>query len=342
VRQPSRVAIVGATGLVGQTLLTVLEERFPDLDEVRPLAESGRGRTVRFAGRSLEVRPIGEHELADADAVFLAATSAVSERWGPWCAARGALVVDKSSRFRLDPEVPLVVPEVNGHLVHGKGQLVASPNCSTIQLVIPLHALLRHREIGRVLVSTYQAVSGTGREAVIQLEDEVAADRDGGAPEDAGAARPYQKPIAYNVLAQCDRFGPEGYTLEEWKLTQESEKILGRSLHVSATAVRVPVRVGHAEAVYVELDRPVEVAEVREWFAATPGLVVADDPAAGVYPTPRDAAGTDAVYVGRIRRDLHQPNGLHLFIVSDNLRKGAATNAVQILERSLSEEPMLS
>ena len=332
--RPSRVAVVGATGLVGQTLLTVLGERFPGLEHVRALAECGGGRTVQFAGRTLPVEAISEEALAEADVVFLAATSAVSERFGPWAAARGALVVDKSSRFRMDPEVPLVVPEVNGHLIQRGGQLVASPNCSTIALVLPLHALLRHRRVTRVLVSTYQAVSGTGREALMQLEAEMA---DGLGGEVRGTA--YPKPIAGNVLAQCDHLDDAGYTLEEWKLTRESEKILGTRLRLSATAVRVPVRIGHAEAVYVELDRPVDPAAVRDWLRATPGIVVVEDPD---YPTPREAAGSDAVYVGRVRRDLHEPTGLHLFIVADNLRKGAATNAVQILEQSLFGESVRS
>ncbi len=332
--RPPRVAVVGATGLVGQTLLTVLGERFPDLQDVRALAESSGGRTVSFAGRALSVEAISEETLDGTEVVFFAATSAVSERFGPWAAARGALVVDKSSRFRMDPEVPLVVPEVNGHLVHRGGQLVASPNCSTIALVLPLFAILRHRSVTRVLVSTYQAVSGTGRDALSQLEAETA-DAQDGAPH--GTA--YSKPIAGNVLAQCDRLAEAGYTLEEWKLTRESEKILGTALHLSATAVRVPVRVGHAESVYLELDRSADPVTVREWLRATPGIVVVEDPD---YPTPRDAAGTDDVYVGRVRRDLHDPNGLHLFIVADNLRKGAATNAVQILERSLSAETVPS
>jgi aspartate-semialdehyde dehydrogenase len=322
------VAIVGATGLIGQTLLTVLAERNTPIRELRALATEGQGRRVRFRGDEIPVQAVGPDTLAGADVVFMAATKEASERWGPWAAERGSLVVDKSSRFRMDPDVPLVVPEVNAHAI-GSKRLIASPNCSTIQLVMALKPIADHREIRRVLVSTYQAVSGTGRDAVEELEREARADATGDA---APTPAVYPYPIAFNVIPQCDAFGDLGFDGEEWKLVRESQKILERPLRLSATCVRVPVRVGHSESVYVELDRPADPEEVRAWLAAMPGVEVVDDPARRLYPTPLMAAGRDTVLVGRIRRDPHVPEGLHLFVVSDNLRKGAATNAVQIME----------
>ncbi len=325
------VAVVGATGLVGQMILEVLAERAVAVGEVRALAHEARGRQVAFGSAALPVEPLNETTLAGADVAFFAATTDISAAWAPRAAAAGTLVIDKSSRFRLDPEVPLVVPEVNGHLLADGARLVASPNCSTIQLVLPLAAIARHRRIRRVLVSTYQAVSGSGREAVEELDRQVRAGEEHRTVEPGPV---YPHPIAFNVLPQCDTFAELDFTGEEWKLMRESEKILGRPLNLSATAVRVPVRVGHTETVYIELDAPASVTEARRWFSDMPGLRLEDDPRNGRYPTPLLAAGNDWVWVGRVRSDPHRAEGLHFVVAADNLRKGAATNAVQIMEQA--------
>jgi aspartate-semialdehyde dehydrogenase len=334
--QGLRVAVIGATGLVGQTILRILEERahIPVRDLV-PLATEGQGRTVSFQGRAWAVHALAEQRLAGIDVAFFAATNAVSEEWAPRAVAAGAVVVDKSSHFRLDPAIPLVVPEVNGHVLKRTPGIIASPNCSTIQLVMALAPIRRHRRLERVLVSTYQAVSGSGREAMDQLSEETAAWVQGA---QAPPPRVYPAPIAGNVLPHCDRFGEGGFTGEEWKLMRETNKILDEAIPLSATAVRVPVMVGHAESVYVELDRPAAVEEVRAWVGEFPGVRLYDDPVHLQYPTPRLAAGNDWVWVGRIRQDPHEPRGVHLFVVSDNLRKGAASNAVDIVERVMAME----
>jgi aspartate-semialdehyde dehydrogenase len=330
------LAVVGATGLVGQSILEVLEERASiPVGALRPLATEGQGRAVHFRGQTLAVQSLSETGLKGADVVFFAATNAVSAEWAPRVVEYGGIAIDKSSHFRLDESVPLVVPEVNGHVLRPGPKIVASPNCSTIQLVMVLAPLLQRRQLSRVLVSTYQAVSGSGREAMEQLTRELEATLGGGT---SPARSVYPHPIAMNVIPQCDRVGDLGFTGEEWKLTRETAKILGQPMRLSATAVRVPVMVGHGESVYVEFDRPVAVAEVREWLREAHGVRVADDPAFGVYPTPLQAAGNDWVWVGRLRSDPFEPRGLHLFIVSDNLRKGAASNAVDILERLIQQE----
>lgn len=323
------VAVVGVTGLVGQTILKVLEERKTPVRELRPLASQGLGRAVRFQGRSLPVQALSAASLAGTDVAFFAASTSVSEVWAPWARDQGIFVVDKSSRFRMDPGVPLVVPEVNPEQLTADTRLVASPNCSTIQLVMALKPITQHRQIVRTIVSTYQAVSGTGKDAVRELQVQTEAFL---ADRPVGASTIYPKPIGFNVLPHCDRFMEDDYSGEEWKLMRETTKILDRDLRLSATAVRVPIPIGHSESVYVELDRPADPEEVRDWLRQMPGVEVWDVPESDVYPTPLDARGRDAVLVGRIRRDLHQANGLHLFVVADNLRKGAATNAVQIWE----------
>lgn len=310
-------------------VLQVLGERYPDVREIRALASDGQGRRVQFQQNDIPVEPVNDKTLDGVDVVFMAATNAVSERWAPWLRDRGTLVIDKSSRFRMDPAVPLLVPEVNLASVTPQTRLIASPNCSTIQLVMGLKPLWDHRHLERVLVSTYQAVSGTGREAMEVLDRQTEAYV---FKQPAPAPEVYSEPIAFNVLAQCDQFGDMDFTAEEWKLMRETSKILGAPLALSATAVRVPVPVGHAESVYVEMDRPATPEDVRQWLRAMPGVKVHDDPQTLSYPTPQVAAGNDLVWIGRVRQDPHRPNGVHLFIVTDNLRKGAATNAVQIME----------
>lgn len=325
-----RVAVVGATGLVGQHVMRVLEERRFPVSELRPLATArSAGRVVEFAGERLEVREASAETLRGADFAFFAASGDVSRELAPVAARAGTVVIDKSNTFRLDPEVPLVVPEVNGDALAGHRNLIASPNCSTIQLVVVLKPILDAFGLRRVVVSTYQAVSGTGAAAMEELEAATRAGLEGREFE----PQVYPQPIAFNVLPHCDRFEDEATTLEEWKLVRESRKILGRpDLAVTATAVRVPVRVGHSEAVWLETERPADPAALREVLAAAPGVVVWDDPARNLYPTPLRVAGRDEVFVGRIRRDPTAGRAFWLWIVADNLRKGAATNAVQIAE----------
>lgn len=323
---------MGATGAVGGTLLAVLAERGLPLAEVRCLASPrSAGQRVRFGDTALDVQVAAPGAFQGLDICFLAVPGAQASRTlAPWALAAGAQVIDKGSAFRLDPEVPLVVPEVNPEAAIPARRLMASPNCTTIPLVLCLAPLARAGGgLRRVIISTYQAASGAGHRGLAELEAGIRGERPPEAP--SGAAFPRQ--LAFNVVPQCDAFGTAGYTLEEWKLVHETRKILAQpTLAISATAVRVPVRVGHAESVYVETERPLGVEVARAALAAAPGVVVRDDPDQGAYPTPLDVAGTDQAHVGRIRADLDFPNGLHLWIVGDNLRKGAATNAVQIAE----------
>ena len=320
-----RVAVVGATGLVGRTILRVLEERrFPVGDLVPMASERSVGKTVTFAGTSLAVQPLSEEGLRGIDIAFFAAGTDVNRTWAPLAVRAGAVVIDKSNAFRMDPRVPLVVPEVNPEALERHQGIIASPNCSTIQLVVALHPLRQLARMERLLVTTYQAVSATGSEALDELADQIAG---------KGGRGVYPKPIAFNVLPQCDDFGEEGYTKEEMKLVNETRKILNEpDLAISATAARVPVRVGHSEAVLVEFERPLDVADVRAALAAAPGVCLLDGREPGAYPTALDVDGRDEVWVGRIRRDLSSERGIWLWIVADNLRKGAATNAVQIAE----------
>lgn len=322
-----RIAVLGVTGLVGQTILRVLEERQWPIQRFWPLASDGRGRAVTFHDRSYAVTAVEEADWNEIDVAFFAASNAASLQYAPLAAAAGVTVVDKSSQFRMDPTVPLIVPEVNLSQA-GDARIIASPNCSTIQLVVALNPLHQRFGVERVLVSTYQAVSGTGREAMAELEQATRANLDGG----DFSPTVYPQSMAFNVLAHCDRFMDDDYTGEEWKLTRETDKIFGQAMHLSATAVRVPVFVGHSESVYVELASNFTIEEVRSVLANASGIRLVDRPELGQVPTPMDAAGQDLVLVGRIRKDLFHPRGLHLFVVADNLRKGAATNAVQIVE----------
>ncbi len=322
-----RIAVLGATGLVGQKILQILEERRVPVSSLIPLASSGHGRSVEFAGKEIAVRAVESMDWNAVDVAFFAATGEASRVYAPLATACGVTVVDKSSFFRMDPQVPLVVPEVNADAI-GDARLIASPNCSTIQMVVALEPVRKVYGLSRVIVSTYQAVSGTGREAMDVLTAQSRQNLNGQVMTPAV----YSEPIAFNTLPYCDAFGDGDYTGEEWKLTRETQKIFRQRLAVSATAVRVPVYISHAESVYVETEQPFEVPAVRELLRESPGIVVVDDPAHGVIPTPLQAAGQDMVLVGRIRRDPFNSHGLHLFVVADNLRKGAATNAVQIIE----------
>ncbi|MEO5616909.1 MAG: aspartate-semialdehyde dehydrogenase [Candidatus Eisenbacteria bacterium] len=330
------VAVVGATGLVGRTMLAILAERQVPLTELRLFASARQpGRTLEFRGRPTAVLELSETALRGVDLVLFAAGNAVSERWAPLAVAAGARVVDNSSAFRYRDDIPLVVPEINGARLDARPELVANPNCSTIAVVMALAPLARVAGLRRVWVATYQSVSGAGATALEDLERGIRAGLDGPPPLREGG----QAPFAFNVVPQIAAFEDNGYTREEMKIVWETRKILDLpSLAVSATAVRVPVRVGHGAVVRAEFDRVVEPDEARVLWRSFPGLEVVDEPESGRYPTPLQAAGRDAVLVGRARRDLTDPRGLEFFVASDNLRKGAALNAVQIAELLLARE----
>ena len=319
-----KVAVVGATGLVGGVMLKVLEERGFSVRELLPVASARSvGSTVQFRGKQVPVIGMEDAVAARPDIALFSAGGGTSLEWAPRFAEAGCTVIDNSSAWRMDPNVPLVVPEINADALAGHQRIIANPNCSTIQLVMALAPLHRAYGVRRVVVSTYQAVSGTGMKAVQQLEDE----RQGAAGDKA-----YPHPIDRNVIPACDAFSEEGYTKEELKLANETRKILDPVIRVTATAVRVPVTGGHSEAVNVEFDKEYDLAEVRSLLAEAPGVELVDDPAGNSYPMPILAHDRDAVLVGRLRRDLTQERTLNLWIVADNLRKGAATNAVQIAE----------
>jgi aspartate-semialdehyde dehydrogenase len=319
-----KVAVVGATGMVGGVMLKVLEERRFPVDELLPVAtERSVGALVTFAGGQVSVLGMEAAIAARPQLALFSAGGATSLEWAPRFAEVGCTVVDNSSAWRMFADKKLVVPEINGDALTAEDRIIANPNCSTIQLVIALAPL--HRAFGaqRVIVSTYQSVTGTGMKAVRQMENE----RTGVAGEMA-----YPFPIDRNVIPRCDVFTDNGYTKEEMKLVQETRKILDPSIRVTATAVRVPVTGGHSEAVNVEFAREFDLEQVRELLRNAPGVQLLDDPEQDAYPMPLIANGRDEVFVGRLRRDETQPRTLNLWIVADNLRKGAATNAVQIAE----------
>ncbi len=323
-----KVAVVGATGLVGTVILKVLEERQFPVSELLPVAsERSVGRTVRFSGSEVPVVSAETALAARPQIALFSAGAAVSRDLAPRFAAVGCRVVDNSSCWRMDPAVPLVVPEINGDVLGASDMIVANPNCSTIQMLLPLAPLHRRWGIRRIVVSTYQSVSGTGYKALAQMEAERAGRQWGEYPA------VYPHPIDLNILPHIDDFLDSGYTKEEMKMVNETHKILANpGIAVSPTTVRVPVTGGHSESVNVELSRDFDLSEVRSVIASAPGCVLQDDPSAAVYPMPLYAQGRDEVFVGRIRRDPTVPYGLNLWCVADNLRKGAAVNAVQIAQ----------
>jgi aspartate-semialdehyde dehydrogenase len=332
--RPLHVAIVGATGNVGSTLLEVLEERGIPMASLRAFASSRSAGTTVTCG-SVEVVVEDLDKAIDLDGIDVALFSAGGDRsieHAPRFAAAGAIVVDNSSAFRMDPDVPLVVPEVNAEaLADIPRGIVANPNCSTIQLLVALKPIHDAYGLERVSVVTMQSTSGTGRAAMQELEHQSRVVMGVAAEE----PKVYPHPIAFNVLPQCDSFVEGDFTKEELKLVAESRKILGLpDLRLVATCTRVPVFIGHSEAVHLELERSADPADVQALLAAAPGVELVDDPAAGEYPMARDCAGRDEVFVGRVRRDPSVPDarGIALFVVADNLRKGAATNAVQVVE----------
>jgi aspartate-semialdehyde dehydrogenase len=329
---PLTVAVVGATGVVGQTMIQVLRERKLPMGSLRLLA-SGRsaGRVVTIDGLEHEVLEATPDAFDGVDIALFSAGGDVSQELAPAAAARGATVIDNSSAWRMDPAVPLVVSQVNPDDLEWHEGIIANPNCSTMQLVPVLMALRDSAGLERVVVDTYQSVSGTGANAITELEDQIRAHA-AGQPKVAAV---YPHPIAFNALPEIDVFLDNGYTKEEWKVVTESRKILHLAdLRVSCTAVRIPVFVSHSEAVHVETSRPLTPGEARSQFAAVPGVIVEDDPEAHAYPLASRAAGRDEIFVGRVRQDPSIPDGrgLAFWVVSDNLRKGAATNAVEIAE----------
>jgi aspartate-semialdehyde dehydrogenase len=327
------VAVVGATGAVGEAMLSILEERAFPVGRVHAVASSrSAGQQLPFAGGQLTVENLETFDFRDIHIGLFSPGASVSAIYAPKAAAAGCVVIDNTSQFRYDQDVPLVVPEVNPHAIARYRQrgIIANPNCSTIQMVVALKPIYDEAGILRINVCTYQAVSGTGKEAIAELEQQTAALLNG-RPLDCAV---YAKQIAFNVLPHIDQFQDNGYTKEEMKIVWETRKIMeDESLQVNPTAVRVPVFYGHSEAVHIETRDKIGVGRVRELLGRAPGVVVLDDRTDGGYPTAAtEAAGRDPVYVGRIREDLSHPRGLDLWVVSDNVRKGAALNSIQIAE----------
>jgi aspartate-semialdehyde dehydrogenase len=331
-----RVAVFGATGMVGRTMLTCLASSSIRVRELILLASPrSAGTTLNFRGEDVPVQPVNAELFRGIDLALFSAGAAASGEWAPRACALGAAVVDNSSRWRMDAAVPLVIPEVNAHALPprraaredggAQGALIANPNCSTIQLVVALEPIRRAFGLERVVLATYQSASGKGQTGLQALEEERI--------EGRARSTVFPAPLLGNVIPQCDVFLDDGYTREEEKTILETRKILGMpGLAVHPTCVRVPVDVGHAEAVYLETSRPATAVAARAVLAAAPGIVLVGDSEAPPFPTPLTTAGTDPVWVGRVRADRCEPRGLHLWIVADNLRKGAATNAVQIAE----------
>jgi aspartate-semialdehyde dehydrogenase len=327
------VAVVGATGLVGETMIEILEERGFPVGRLVPLASRrSLGRTVRFRGDTIPVQALDDFDFSGIDLGLFSAGASVSAVFAPKAAAAGAVVIDNTSQFRTDEEIPLVVPEVNAHRIadHTKHGIIANPNCSTIQMVVALKPIYDAVGIERVNVATYQAISGAGRQALERLTEHARQVLGGAEPVLEGG----EKRVAFNVVPQIADFLDNGYTKEEMKMIWETRKILeDPRIMVNPTAARVPVYFGHSEAVHVETRTKITVAEVQKLLNSAPGVVVIDGHGPGAYPTAAtDAARRDAVYVGRIREDLSHPRGIDLWVVADNVRKGAATNSVQIAE----------
>lgn len=321
-----RIAVVGATGMVGRVMLQVLEERNFPITEIIPVAsERSIGKTIEYKGKEYKIVSMQDAVEMRADIAIFSAGGETSKQWAPKFAEVGTTVIDNSSAWRMDPDRPLIVPEINADILTTNDKIIANPNCSTIQLVMVLNPLHKKYGIKRVVVSTYQSVTGTGKDAVEQLNGEIEG-------RDVAKVYPYQ--IFKNALPHCDVFDEEtGYTKEELKLTREPRKIMRvDEMNITATAVRVPVQGGHSESVNIEFEKDFDLAEVRKLLAEQEGVTVQDNPDTNTYPMAFYSEGKDDVFVGRIRRDLSQPNALNCWIVADNLRKGAATNAVQIAE----------
>jgi len=326
-----KVAVVGATGNVGREILDILAERnFPADEVVAVASRRSHGVECSFGDKTLKVKALDHFDFSDVDICLMSAGGAVSKEWSPKIAAQGAVVIDNSSAWRMDPDVPLIVPEVNDDAVTGftKKNIIANPNCSTAQLVVALKPLHDKAKIKRVVVATYQSVSGAGKDAM----DELFSQSKAVFTLDEVQTKKFPKRIAFNVIPHIDVFMEDGYTKEEWKMVVETKKILDPKIKLTATCVRVPVFVGHSEAVNIEFENPITADEAREILRNAPGCLVIDKHEPGGYVTPYECVGEDATYISRIREDATIENGLQLWVVSDNLRKGAALNAVQIAE----------
>jgi len=320
-----RVAVVGVTGMVGNIMLEVLNERNFPITELIPVAsKKSVGKIITYQDKDYKVVDLETAVAAKPDIALFSAGGSTSEEWAPKFANVGTTVIDNSSAWRMDITKKLVVPEINAHQLTKEDKIIANPNCSTIQMVLALAPLHKKHQIKRIVVSTYQSISGTGVKAIKQLENELSG---------IEGEMAYPHPIHQNALPHCDVFEENGYTKEEMKLVRETQKILGdKSIAVTATAVRIPTSGGHSESVNVQFENDFELTEIRNLLENTPGVTLQDNPETNTYPMPIYAKGKDDVFVGRIRRDGSQPNTLNLWIVSDNLRKGAATNTIQIAE----------
>lgn len=325
------VAVVGATGNVGREILAILDERgFPADDVVALASRRSHGREVSYGDRTLKIKALENFDFSGVDICLMSAGGSVAKEWAPKFAAAGAVVIDNSSAFRYESDVPLIVPEVNADAVVGfsKRSIIANPNCSTAQLVVALKPIHDRARIKRVVVSTYQSVSGAGKDAMDELFSQTRAVF----VSDAIETKEFTKRIAFNVIPHIDRFMEDGSTREEWKMVAETKKMLDKKIKLTATCVRVPVFIGHGEAVNLELENPLSADDARDLLRESPGLLVIDKHEDGGYITPVESAGEDATYVSRIREDATIENGLSFWVVADNLRKGAALNAVQIAE----------
>jgi aspartate-semialdehyde dehydrogenase len=326
-----KVAVVGATGNVGREMLNILEERGFPADEVVPLASRRSvGTEVSYGDRTLKVKALDTYDFSDTDICVMSAGGNVSKEWSPKIGRQGCVVIDNSSAWRYDADVPLIVPEVNPDAISGfaRKNIIANPNCSTAQLVVALKPLHDAATIKRIVVATYQSVSGAGKEGMDELFEQTRAVF----VADPISAKKFTKRIAFNVIPHIDVFMEDGFTKEEWKMVAETKKMLDPKIKLTATCVRVPVFIGHSEAVNVEFEKPITADEAREILREAPGCLVIDKRENGGYVTPLESAGEDATYISRIREDPTVDNGLAMWIVSDNLRKGAALNAVQIAE----------
>ena len=331
-----KVAIVGATGMVGQEFIKVLEQRNFPMDSIELLAsDRSAGKKLFVSHREIVVEETVPESFKKIDIALFSAGAETSRYFSPIAAQSGAVVIDNSSAFRMDPKVPLVVPEVNPEDIKWHKGIIANPNCSTIQLVVALYPLHRVNPIKRIIAATYQAVSGTGSAAVEELTEQAKQVLEG----QTTVPHVYPHQIAFNILPEIDVFLDNDYTKEEWKLVEETRKIMhADDIAISATCVRVPVFIGHSEALHVEFSQPMSPDEARRILAQAPAVKILDDPAISLYPQPWSAAGTDEVFVGRIHRDASHPNGLVMWVVADNLRKGAALNTVQIAEEMIKRD----
>ncbi|HRK19707.1 MAG TPA: aspartate-semialdehyde dehydrogenase [Hyphomicrobiaceae bacterium] len=330
------VAVVGATGNVGREMLDIIAERGFPVNEVHAIASRRSiGTEVSFGDKTLKCKDLETFDFSKVDFVIMSAGGTVSKEWSPKIGAAGAIVIDNSSAWRYDAECPLIVPEVNAHVLEGymkqakRKNIIANPNCSTAQMVVALKPLHDHATIKRVVVSTYQSVSGAGKDAMDELWSQTKGKY---VPGQEVPAKKFTKEIAFNCIPHIDVFMEDGYTKEEWKMVAETKKIMDPKIKVTATCVRVPVFVGHSESVNIEFEKPISAEEAMEILRKAPGCMVYDRREAGGYITPIEAAGEDPTYISRIREDITVENGLNMWVVADNLRKGAALNAIQIAE----------